>query len=71
MRFKMGDAVKMLYPLRKRFYCGGDNIGTICQMRDNRYLVRLTSGDLVIHDVARSQDTLLEFMWPLSQKENK
>ena len=71
MIFKTGDAVRLLYPLRKQFYCGGDNIGTICQMRDNRYLVKLSSGDLVVHDTDRSQDTLLEFMWPVGQKENK
>ena len=47
--FKKGDRVRMLYPLRNKFACGGSNFGIVTDKQGEKYTVKMDDGDIVIH----------------------
>ena len=51
MYFKKGQKVRMVW---KSVFCGGSNKGVIVATKpnDSRMMVKMKSGDCVIHDVA-------------------
>ena len=51
MYFKKGQKVRMVW---KSVFCGGSNKGVIVATRpaDSKMMVKMQSGDCVIHDVA-------------------
>ena len=67
--FKKGDRVRMLYPLRNKFACGGSNFGIVTDKQGEKYTVRMDDGDTIIH--TRTNETLLEFMWFSDKKRIK